>query len=50
VTKDDLQAFRVLVLNDIKALLAAQTVQQSKQNIEELKTKDVRRILGCSRK
>lgn len=46
VTKDDLQTFRVQLLNDIKALLAERN-SQTKGEIEGYKTKDVRKILGC---
>ena len=48
VTKEDLQDFRIRLLNDIKALLQLQAAQANNQCIEGYKTKDVRRILGCS--
>ena len=48
VTKQDLQALRMQLMSDIKMLLQAQNSQSSSQSIEGYKTKDVRRILGCS--
>jgi hypothetical protein len=50
VTKADLQAFRIQLLNDIKVMLANQAAGQSsgRQLVEGYQTKDVRRILGCS--
>jgi hypothetical protein len=48
VTKEDLQAFRKQLMNDIKILLQSQNGQSINGGIEGCKTKDVRRILGCS--
>lgn len=48
ITKEDLQAFRTQLLNDIKVLLVTHITQPSKQNIEGFKTEEVRKILGCS--
>lgn len=48
VTKEDLQAFRAQLLRDIKDLLITHAFPFSKQRVEGYKTKDVRRILGCS--
>jgi hypothetical protein len=48
VTKDDLQTFRVQILSDIRMLLETQAKERSKLVVEGYKTKDVRRILGCS--
>lgn len=45
ITKEDLQHFRVQMLNDIKQLLAP---KQSNQVKEWLKASEVRRILGIS--
>ena len=47
VTKEDLQILRVQLMGDIKAVLA-QNAQPYSQRIEGYKTKDVRKILGCS--
>jgi hypothetical protein len=46
VTKEDFQIFRMQLLADIKAILAAHTAEP-KAALEGYKTKDVRRILGC---
>lgn len=48
MTKEDLQALRIQLINDIKILLSNQVVQPSKLGMEGYKTKDVRWILGCS--
>jgi hypothetical protein len=48
VTKDDLQSFRIQLLKDIGMLLETQVMERSKLVVEGYKTKDVRRILGCS--
>jgi hypothetical protein len=45
ITKEDLQTFRVQLLNDISALLNNQTRQDNK---EWLKGSDVRKLLGIS--
>ena len=47
VTKEDLRIFRMQLVNDIKALLS-QNVQENDSPLRGLKTKDVRKILGCS--
>jgi len=48
VTKEDLQVLRVQLINDIKAILAAQNKGAVTAAVEGYKTKDVRKILGCS--
>jgi len=47
VTKEDLQAFRTLMLNDIKTLLAEHRIGQFKSEMQGYRTKDVHKILGC---
>ena len=47
VTKDDLLAFRNLLLSDLKQLLSEVSGKQT-EPIEGYKTKNVRNILGCS--
>lgn len=47
VTKDDLQILRVQVVNDLKAIIM-QSKQSVDQKVEGYKTKDVRKMLGCS--
>jgi hypothetical protein len=48
VTKEDLQAFRMLLLNDIKVMMVKVFREIPTQSVEGYKTKDVRKILGCS--
>ncbi len=50
VTKEDLQAFRLELIGDIKGLLTAQNLTRNSSNqlVNGYKTKDVRKILGCS--
>jgi hypothetical protein len=48
VTKEDLQVFRVQLLKDIKILLDTQPKARPNMVGEEYRTRDVRRILGCS--
>lgn len=48
VTKEDLQVLRTQLVNDIRAIVLSQQVQSTTQVIEGYKTKDVRKILGCS--
>ena len=48
MTKEDLQVLRMQLLSDIKAILAAQGKAASAPAGEGYKTKDVRKILGCS--
>ena len=48
VTKEDLQVLRMQLLSDFKAILAAQGKGASAPAGEGYKTKDVRKILGCS--
>jgi hypothetical protein len=48
VTNEDLRIFRVQLLNDIKVLLQSQLSPVHYQYSEGVKTKDVRRVLGCS--
>ncbi|WP_155523226.1 helix-turn-helix domain-containing protein [Paracnuella aquatica] len=47
ITKEDLQAFRMQLLEDIKSLLQ-QGRDTSLGHIEGYKTANVRKILGCS--
>ena len=47
ITKEDLQAFRMQLLEDMKSLLK-QGRETSLENIEGYKTANVRKILGCS--
>ncbi len=47
VTREDLQAFRMQLLEDIKSLLQ-QGRETSLVNVEGYKTANVRKILGCS--
>jgi len=47
ITKEDLQAFRMQLLEDIKSLLQ-QGRETSLGNVEGYKTANVRKILGCS--
>lgn len=46
ITKEDLQTFRMQLLEDIKSLLQGR--EKSLENIEGYKTANVRKILGCS--
>ena len=46
VTKDDLEAFRLKLLGDIKDLLSIKV--SASEKLEGLKTSDARKILGCS--
>ena len=48
VTKEDLQVLRMQLVNDIKAIVFSQQGQPANQVIEGYKTRDVRKILGCS--
>lgn len=47
VTKEDLQAFRLQLLNDIRTTLT-QFEKPTEENEEGYKTARVRKILGCS--
>ena len=47
VTREDLQTFRMQLLEDIKSLLQ-QGRETSLGNVEGYKTANVRKILGCS--
>jgi hypothetical protein len=47
VTKEDLEAFRARLLNDIGNIIREQP-QQTIMKSEGFKTSDVRKILGCS--
>lgn len=47
ITREDLQAFRMQLLEDIKSLLQ-QSREPSSGNVEGYKTANVRKILGCS--
>jgi len=48
VTKEDLQLFRMQLLSDIRAIMTAQNTKSVNQSVEGYKTRDVRKILGCS--
>jgi hypothetical protein len=48
VTKEDLLVLRIQLMNDIKTIMLAQQAQSVNQAIEGYRTKDVRKILGCS--
>jgi hypothetical protein len=48
VTKEDLERFRLRLLQDLQALISPRNSEQAVPTIEGFKTKDVRRILGCS--
>jgi len=48
VTKEDLQLLRMQLLSDIKAILVAHSKGVHAPAGEGYKTKDVRKILGCS--
>jgi len=48
VTKQDLQAFRTQLVGDIRVLLQSQGASKTNDSLEGYKTKDVRKILGCS--
>jgi hypothetical protein len=48
VTKEDLQVLKMQLIAEFKAILAAQIKGVSEQGGEGYKTKDARRILGCS--
>ena len=47
ITRGDMEAFRVRLLNDIREIVRA-PVQQSSLKPEGYKTSDVRKMLGCS--
>lgn len=47
VTPEDLEVFRVGLLNDIKQIIREPTVRIG-QKLEGYKTSDVRKMLGCS--
>ena len=48
VTKEDLQVLRMQLIGDIKAIILSMNVQERGEKIEGLRTKDARKILGCS--
>ena len=47
VTKDDLQSFRTLLMNDMKEILN-ERLQLKIESLHGYKTSEVREILGCS--
>jgi hypothetical protein len=47
VTKDDLQSFRTLLMNDMKDILN-EKLQLKIESLHGYKTSEVREILGCS--
>ena len=48
VTKSDLEAFRKQMLADFRDLLREELAIPKENNLQGFKTKDVRKILGCS--
>jgi hypothetical protein len=48
VKKEDLQVFRMRLLRDIQVIISTQNARQPAQAVEGYRTKDVRKILGCS--
>jgi hypothetical protein len=48
VTKDDLELFRKQLLRDIRELLRTDLSSGKSEEAKGYKTKDLRRILGCS--
>ena len=48
ITKEDLQHFRLQLLNELKELIAQFKNETSKPPIEGYRTKQVRKILNCS--
>lgn len=47
VTKEDLASFRKLLLDDLRQMLL-EVGQMKEQSVEGYRTKDVRKVLGCS--
>jgi hypothetical protein len=48
VAKDDLQVFRLQLINDFKDLLKTHYNPSQEMSLERYKTHDVRKILKCS--
>ena len=48
VTKEDLQVLRMQLVSDFKAIIVAHSKGVPVPGVEGYKTKDVRKILGCS--
>ena len=48
VTREDLQTLRRELLQDIAELLRGERIGYKENKLEGYRTKDVRRILGCS--
>jgi hypothetical protein len=47
ITWEDLQSFRIQLINDIKEILT-QNVQPGNESLEFIKTSQVRKLLNCS--
>lgn len=47
ITTEDLQRFRIQLLNDLKTFVCELVKDKSETSIEGYKTKQVRQILGC---
>ena len=48
ITKDDLRQFRMLLINEMRAVMAANSVQEDKAEAEWIKTRAVRKLLDIS--
>ena len=48
VTREDLESFRIQLLTDLRGLIRAELFSRKDENAQGFKTKDVRKILGCS--
>lgn len=48
ITREDLQHFRIQLLNDFRELLEEQQKPVTTETQQGLKTKQVRQLLGCS--
>jgi hypothetical protein len=48
ITREDLEAFRIRLLNDLKVIILSQSEKGREPICESYRTKDVRKILGCS--
>jgi len=48
ITKDDLRQFRMLLINEMRAVMAANSVQEERAEAEWIKTRAVRKLLDIS--
>jgi len=48
ITKDDLRQFGMLLIDEMRALLAANSVQEERAEAEWIKTRAVRKLLDIS--